>query len=373
MTRATRTFAVACLIAATALPVTPAQAAPKCFGKEATIVGTSGHDVLEGTPGNDVIVGNGGVDAVTAKGGDDRICLSDGWVDDPSTIDAGSGSDRIDAGDGASNVSAGDGRDVVYGRGGEDMVVGGRLADTVFGGEGVDYLFGEGGHDRLHGEGGNDVVHGYDGDDVLDGGPGGDRVFFTELCCDYSYDSGGVRVNLTKGTAKAADGSDQVMGFEEIYGSKGADVLIGSGRGEVLYGLDGNDELDGRGGADTLVPDDDFENPAGNDDVVDGGAGEDTVRYSGSGRVTVDLREGTAGGPERGEDTLAGIENVIGSNRGDRLLGDAGDNHLVGDPPGGGGRDYLDGRAGVDTLDGAGGSNDTCVNGETVERCELKE
>jgi hypothetical protein len=38
----------------------PAQAAPNCFGKPATIVGTDGMDFLNGTGVADVIVGLGG-------------------------------------------------------------------------------------------------------------------------------------------------------------------------------------------------------------------------------------------------------------------------------------------------------------------------
>ncbi len=51
-----------------------APAAPTCFGRAATIVGTSENDWLVGTNGPDVIVGLGGADGLSGRGGNDRIC-----------------------------------------------------------------------------------------------------------------------------------------------------------------------------------------------------------------------------------------------------------------------------------------------------------
>jgi Ca2+-binding RTX toxin-like protein len=354
-----------------ALPAPPASAGgPTCFGREATIVGTPGHDHLEGTEGDDVIVGGGGVDAVDSYGGNDRICLSDGEPQDPQTIHAGDGADRIRVTTGMSNVFGEGGRDLVYGGSGEDKLEGGPMGDRMFGGDGVDYLFGDGGHDVLRGDGGDDVVHGYDGDDVLDGGGGTDKVFFTELCCDVSYDAGGVRIDLGKGTAVAADGKDEVGRFEHVYGSQGDDRILGSPRGETVEALGGNDVLDGRGGDDTLIPDSWFGVDDRADDTVRGGKGTDTIRYVTHDDVEVNLRKGTAGGTGMGTDVVSGVEDVIGGWGNDVLVGNGRDNYILGDPVGGSGRDYLDGRAGDDELDGGTGAHDTCVNGETVSRCE---
>jgi RTX calcium-binding nonapeptide repeat (4 copies) len=55
-----------------------AQAAPRCFGRMPTIVGTSGNDRLHGTPGPDVIVGLGGRDELLGRGGIDRLCTGRG-------------------------------------------------------------------------------------------------------------------------------------------------------------------------------------------------------------------------------------------------------------------------------------------------------
>lgn len=360
-------------IGATVL-VAPASAAPpQCFGRAATIVGTEGPDSLEGTEGDDVIVGRGGLDSVEAYGGNDRICLSDGEPQDPQTVRAGGGADRIRLGTGASNVYGEGGRDLVYAGPGEDFVDGGKMGDRLFGEGGMDSLHGEGGHDVLRAGDGDDLVHGYDGDDTLDGGPGMDKVFFTELCCEYSYDSGGVRVDLREGTAKARDGSDTVHHFEYLYGSKGRDRIEGSSRGETIEALEGDDVVEGGGGKDLLIPDPWFgvDADAGND-VVRGGAGRDTIRYVGYEKIKINLAKGTAAGARMGSDRVGGIEDIIGTWGPDVLIGNGRDNYILGDAVGGARNDYLDGRGGVDTLDGGPGPRDKCVRGEKLERCEVE-
>ena len=47
----------------------PAHAAPQCFGKAPTRVGTDVRDEIKGTPGNDVIVSRGGNDQIFGRGG----------------------------------------------------------------------------------------------------------------------------------------------------------------------------------------------------------------------------------------------------------------------------------------------------------------
>jgi Ca2+-binding RTX toxin-like protein len=63
-----RALALAALVGAVLAPLNASAASgPQCKGLTATIVGTSGADVIDGTPGDDVIVGKGGGD------GNDRI------------------------------------------------------------------------------------------------------------------------------------------------------------------------------------------------------------------------------------------------------------------------------------------------------------
>jgi len=112
----------------------PGPAGPTCKGQVATIVGTSGADVLNGTEKRDVVVLMGGDDQFRGLGGKDVIC----------------------------------------GNGGDDLLRGGADADIVRGGGGNDRLRGNDGDDNLGGGAGRDKLGGGPGDDVLKGGPGND-------------------------------------------------------------------------------------------------------------------------------------------------------------------------------------------------------
>ena len=115
----------------------------QCLGKNVTISGTSGSDVITGTAKRDVIRALGGDDVVNALGGNDRVC-------------AGGGNDRV------------------RGRAGNDQVTGGSGKDRVIGAAGGDTLSGQGGRDRLKGKGGNDTLRGGPKRDNLNGGGGTD-------------------------------------------------------------------------------------------------------------------------------------------------------------------------------------------------------
>lgn len=82
---------------------------PDCAGKDATIAGTGGKDVLNGTPGADVIAGLAGNDVIRGLAGNDVIC-------------AGGGKDRL---------IGGAGKDRLIGQGGKDKCLGGGGKDTA--------------------------------------------------------------------------------------------------------------------------------------------------------------------------------------------------------------------------------------------------
>ncbi len=226
-------------------------AVPECFGKSATIVGTEFADDLEGTSGNDVIVGRGGVDNIYGHGGDDLICSGPGARAEEQLLIGGAGDDKLKSGrhgdalygDGhGDGLSHPKGHDVLLGKGSRDYINGGPLQDRLRGGKGNDArLNGEGGDDRVSGGRGDDAIHGEAGDDVLLGGRGKDDLLFTESCCDYSYDSGSVVVNLARGTAVAADGTDSLGYFEVVIGSQAGDILKGGKRSDHLNGNLGSD------------------------------------------------------------------------------------------------------------------------------------
>jgi len=367
---------VAVLVAA---PVGAHAAAPRCFGKRATIVGTARADVLRGTSRADVIVGLAGKDVIKGLGGDDRICggsgndtLAGGGGDDRIAGDEGSdklsgeagsfdtlvggpGSDELNGGAGIGDLASyflapgpmtvdllagtatGDGSDMLTGI--ED-VVGSRFDDVITGSAAPNLFFGDAGNDTLSGGDGEDGLLGIEGDDALDGGSGEDFVSFY-------FSSAGVTANLTTGTA-TGEGTDTLANIENIEGSQHDDVLTGTAGTNWFWSHAGNDSIDGSGG-------------------------EDWVSFLFStAAVTASLTSGSATG--NGTDTLVGIENLFGSRYDDALTGDAGPNKLSGGAgndtlSGSDGDDTLTGGDGTDSLDGGNGS-DSC-DGETEVNCEV--
>jgi Ca2+-binding RTX toxin-like protein len=311
------TSVVTVALAGAVLPVHPAIAAPTCFGKRATIVGTnrdkSEPAELKGTPGNDVIVGLSGYDYIDARGGDDLIC-------------AGGGDDWIEAGSGD---------DKVMGQGGIDEIRGGGGHDRIWGGRGpAEVLVGGGGNDRLFGGAGTeDLLIGGPGDDVMNGGRGLDIVLFADS-------PQGVHADLRTGEA-TGHGNDRMVSLESLHGTFLNDVLYGDDGANTLGGGPGDDELYGLGGDDRLRSGE--WNPSGTD-LLDGGEGRDTAWYYLSwDAVQADLTTGQA--VTSGVDTLVGIENLFGSKHNDTLIGDDGNNDIQGSL----GDDVMDARGGTDT------------------------
>lgn len=173
---------------AAGLLVAPAHAAaPLCFGKPATIVGTAGPDSLRSSDEvSDVIWGAGGNDYIS--GGDfygvqthpDLLCGGPG--DD--RISGSPGNDKLSGGQGADYVRGERGSDVLHGNDGNDNLVEESIADSdagddvLRGGAGDDRIGGGWGRDQLFGDGGADEVIDAecDGPTVLNGGAGDDYL-----------------------------------------------------------------------------------------------------------------------------------------------------------------------------------------------------
>lgn len=181
-----------------------------CNGIEATIIGTSGDDVLDGTSGDDVIAGLEGNDIINGKGGNDTICGDEGndqlfGNGGSDTILGGADADFIEGNDGTDTIFGEDGDDIIYGKGGADTIDGGNGNDLIFGGDGADVIsggqgndtieggavgdtiFGDAGNDKLIGDAGNDNLDGGTNDpqsaDICVGGTGGD----TETNCELVF------------------------------------------------------------------------------------------------------------------------------------------------------------------------------------------
>ncbi|WP_246730183.1 Calx-beta domain-containing protein [Nitratireductor mangrovi] len=326
------------------------------------IQGLAGNDFLAGLAGADVLIGGTGIDTADYSASANRINVNlstgtalggDAHGDTLSGIEnlIGTNSSLTDflTGDAFANTIAGlAGADEINGMGGIDTAdysastqrINVNLSNgTGLGGDahgdtlsGIENLIGTNASlgDFLTGDGGNNIIAGLAGADQINGMGGVDTA-------DYSASTGRINVNLSNGTALGGDAhGDTLSGIENLIGTNSSlsDFLTGDGGNNVIAGLAGADQINGMGGV-------------------------DTADYSAStGRINVNLSNGTALGGDAHGDTLSGIENLIGTNSvlTDFLTGDGGANHiqgLAGDDllAGLGGADVLIGGSGVDTAD----------------------
>ncbi len=368
------------------------------------LVGTEGDDMFVAGLGHDTMDGLGGNDTVdySAAGAGLVVDLKDGYAQDNSgkrdevlNIENAIGSSNNDLlvgtnGDNILNGAAG--ADVLYGLNSSDTLNGGDGNDTLFGdfevegaGDGDDLLYGGAGDDKLYGGGGDDLLSGGAGNDYIDGGSGSDTL-------DYTAATSGVLIDIESGFAQFQSGQfDTLVRVENAIGSDFNDVIVGNfdvntlsgGLGaDEIYGLGGADILTGGAGDDLIFGDDQNEISSDGDDVIDGGdgndrifggggddvitgglgadilnggAGVDTVDYSTSiAGINVSLTQEYGFDGSGARDSLAGFENVNGSNFNDTIVGNAGENTIYGN----GGVDILYGSYGDDTIYGGEG-NDT--------------
>jgi Ca2+-binding RTX toxin-like protein len=225
-----------------------ARSVPTCYGKTATMIGTSHGEVIRGTSGPDVIVALGGNDSILSRQGNDYVC-------------AGRGNDTIHGAEGFNRMNGGDGNDWIDGRRGPGNI--------VDGGDGADHVQAEG---RIAGGPGNDILETYGYldpslspvADVTDGGGGRDDI----------YGCGGAIAPQRPTTAPGAP-RQQSWAWPNCYtgGPGNAEVLAGGADSDTIFAGGGNDQLKGEGGNDSLYGED------GNDSLA-GGSGLDTCQQN---------------------------------------------------------------------------------------------
>ncbi len=366
------------------------------LGKD-TIFGGAGADNIQGADGNDSLVGNGGADSIDGGSGDDLIFGNAG----NDTLLGGSGNDSMLGGDNDDSLDGADGIDTLMGENGNDLLRGGTGADVMSGGAQIDtvtysekhlnvtatipdaasstgngtagendsiasdvenltggfvndnltgngqanVLDGGAGNDVLNGQGGTDSLIGGLGNDVLNGGAGTDTA-------DYSARTDALTLNTDGLADSGAAGETDTIGtdIEVVQGGSNSDLITGSSANQSLSGNGGNDTLVGGGG----------------DDDLHGGAGLDTVDYTeynnrydtsdptNVNKVSLDdlANDGMVqnGTQVEHDNVHSDVENVIGWDGKDSIVGNSQDN-------------YLDGRGGNDTIDGMDGK-DTILGGD---------
>ena len=290
-----------------------------------------------------------------------------------------------------------------------DRIEGSQHNDSMHGFAGNDYLNGMAGNDQIFGNDGDDVLEGDIGDDILSGGLGanlfrfgrghGQDVITADLAATPIQRSGLIQFDQTihpdemsiqrRGNqllitlANSVDSitvqeffrdnnpanpwnpvsgiefysTNQKMAVQDIlprlsnglYGTEGNDALAASALGNSAVGTSAAvSYLHGFGGADSLAGSD-------GEDLLDGGDGVDTASYALAPQgVVVDLSLRTPQDTKgAGWDTLASIENLVGSRFADHLSGSEDANLL----DGGEGDDILVGSAGADLHRGGAGAD----------------
>ena len=272
----------------------------------------------------DPSTGNETVNVLQDAAGNDVASITNYTVANNSTYVAG----ELFVGTSADDSrNGGDGNDTLEGRDGNDSLSGAGGNDVLKGEAGNDTLRGDAGNDSIEGGAGNDFIVGGAGNDTLDGGTITDLSFYADgNTLDYGSSTAAINLNLQTGVVQdGLGGVDQVTNFTFITGSEYGDVITGSDatRFEMFQGGLGDDTINGG----------------------DLSKGSNRVRYeSATGSVTVNLGTGLSSGAA-GIDTLININQVRGSSHADSLVGSDRTDF----------REDLEGMAGNDTLDGAGG------------------
>jgi hypothetical protein len=264
-------------------------------------------------------------------------------------VETGGGNDIVDNSFGGVIVG-----DILLGAGDDLFIAGVGLFETVVGGAGTDTISyinhpramlinllsqvsADGiGHDIFSsvenavGSAFDDTIHGDDSPlgNVLDGGPGGsDQIFGRGGPDTVSYASAVRAVLINLAGQVTADGvdTDTLSSIENAIGSRFNDTIYGNDLDNVLDGgLEGSDQ-------------------------IFGGLGTDAASYATSARAVLINLADQVSTDGMNNDTLASIENAIGSAFGDTIVSGAG-------------ASVLEGRGGNDTFMFRRGQ----ANGDTV-------
>ena len=247
------------------------------------------------------------------------------------------------AGD-ADSIVGGDGDDDIMTGAGDDTILAGGGDDEVVAGSGADSVLGGAGNDMIWGEDGNDILRGGDGNDSMVAGTGNDVL-------DGGTGSDSLIGGLGQDTLIGGAGGDFLQGNEEsdladYSASDAAVTIVLDGGGAAGFAAGGHAEND------TIVGIDEILGSAFNDSLT----GYDATHHG----TLSNIIDGGAG--DDNIDGMGGNDILYGGTGNDSILGGAGDDSIFG----GAGDDLLDGGANQDTLDGGAG-NDTLMAGSGAD------
>ena len=213
-------------------------------------------------------------------------------------------------------------------------------------------------------------------DTVIDGVPGGlsgggDEFVAVDLdlmlgIVDVDTDIGIRSLGGVSNAIPAIDRIEFTDSFDAVFdlsdngvsgtGTSGEDLIEGSTGDDTIEGMAGDDVIHAAGGDDTL-------SGGTGADYLNGGEGIDTVDYGDeASAASVDLEDDASNGGSAAGDVITNVENVIGTDHSDTLLGNAEANHISG----GASDDIVHGRDGDDTLNGDAG-DDILTGGEGAD------
>ncbi len=320
-------------------------------GSGADIVGGAGKlNIVSGGAENDILIGGGKFNVSHGGAGDD-LALGAGTF---NVMLGGIGGDMMLGGGKLNTMFGGEGNDTVVG-GGKFNVIDGDLGDDViFGGGKFNVLYGRSGNDAFVGGGKFNLMIGGQGTDLMMGG-GKFNVFMSGTEADT--DEQDHDIVFTKGTYNTflagggddlaivggelnhiymGSGQDVILGISSnlnlIFAQEDADLVFGSGVGNIFSGGSHNDLMFG------------FGRPEEDDSGVVNG--QPDIRSDGS----VDLKG------DWGDDLMFAYGNslfVDGGEGQDKLWSNGALSFLTG----GGGYDTLISLNGVSVLDGGDGND----------------
>ncbi|AEG68103.1 putative metalloprotease, Hemolysin-type calcium-binding region (rtxA) [Ralstonia solanacearum Po82] len=387
-------------------------------GRDDTLYGSSGNDLINAGGGNNQVWGIEGADTIIAGDGGNLIHDGDG----NNSVTVGNGANQIFLGNGANTltmgtgsdyVAVGDGNNQIEGNGGRDVIVAGNGDNAIFANKKTDLASAIANRDSLSASGlqgdliavgrgnntivsgtGNDLVVLGGGNDVVVLGPGNDTVAGGEVASQV-YRAWSAQSVMNGGQPSAGSFVDTVTHYQGITTASSGGYVPSAGLSALLaqypstqqYNVDpygnpvggGSETIFGGSGNDLIVTSNgnNYVDAGSGNSLVYAGAGDDTI-FGGTGNSTI-----TGGGGDDYIDGESGNHLIAGGAGNNTIFGGSGNDRIYAGVPYdsstgdiNAGNNYVDvgsgnsivfGSAGNDTLV-AGSGQDTLVagNGNTT-------